>query len=245
MSNLIKMEKYQLLHNLFYGCGGIIVFLLGFFTADTYVPEVMGPEGGVATSLVDIFNGMVYDTTFLLILLSSILALVFGQEFSCRTIDLEIGAGHSRKAIFTSKIVVYLFAFNIMALIYPIAGCLREFGKFGIEDVTGFIYNVIKATGYSFLLNSTSFFIAIIICFYLQSSVKAIAVTAIVNFILSIYLGYGMMLKLPVAFLTTFQIREVISTQGLIQLPAILIGITWICILVFLSWIKFRKCDLK
>ena len=199
----------------------------------------------MATSLVDIFNGMVYDTTFLLILLSSILALVFGQEFSCRTIDLEIGAGHSRKAIFTSKIVVYLFAFNIMALIYPIAGCLREFGKFGIEDVTGFIYNVIKATGYSFLLNSTSFLIAIIICFYLQSSVKAIAVTAIVNFILSIYLGYGMMLKLPVAFLTTFQIREVISTQGLIQLPAILIGITWICILVFLSWIKFRKCDLK
>lgn len=245
MSNLIKMEKYQLLHNLFYRCGGIMVFLLGFFTADTYVPEVMGPEGGAATSLVDIFNGMVYDTTFLLILLSSILALVFGQEFSCRTIDLEIGAGHSRKAVFTSKIVVYLFAFNIMALIYPMAGCLREFGKFGIEDITGFIYNVIKASGYSFLLNSTSFLIAIIMCFYLQSSVKAVAVTAIVNFILSLYLGYGMMLQLPVAFLTTFQIRAVISTQGLIQLPVILTGITWICILVFFSWIKFRKCDLK
>lgn len=245
MSNLLKMERYQLLHNFFYWCGLVVVFLLGFLTADTYVPEAMGPEGGMSTSLVDIFNGMIYDTTFLLILLSSILALILGQEFSCRTIDLEISAGHSRKAIFVSKIMVYLVAFNIMALIYPVAGCIKEFEKFGIEDITEFIYNVIKAVEYSFLLNSTTFLIAIFVCYCLQSSVKAIAVTAIINFVLSLYLGYGMMLKLPVAFLTTFQIREVVSTKGILQLPAILVGMVWASILIFLSWIRFRKCDLK
>ena len=68
-----------------------------FFTADTYVPEAMGPMGGAATSLADIFNGMVYDSTFLLIIISSILALILGQEFSSRTIDLVVNAGHSRK----------------------------------------------------------------------------------------------------------------------------------------------------
>ena len=60
MNNLLKMEKYQLSHNIFYWCGLIGIFLIGFFTADTYVPEAMGPMGGAATSLADIFNGMVY-----------------------------------------------------------------------------------------------------------------------------------------------------------------------------------------
>lgn len=82
MNNLLKMEKYQLSHNIFYWCGLIGIFLIGFFTADTYVPEAMGPMGGAATSLADIFNGMVYDSTFLLIIISSILALILGQEFS-------------------------------------------------------------------------------------------------------------------------------------------------------------------
>ena len=126
MNNLLKMEKYQLSHNIFYWCGLIGIFLIGFFTADTYVPEAMGPMGGAATSLADIFNGMVYDSTFLLIIISSILALILGQEFSSRTIDLEVNAGHSRKTIFFAKVISYLIAFNIMALVYPVAGCIRE-----------------------------------------------------------------------------------------------------------------------
>lgn len=245
MSNLLKMERYQLSHNFFYWCGLIGIFLIGFLTADTYVPEVMGPIGGATTSLTDIFNGMVYDSTFLLIIISSILSLILGQEFSCRTVDLEVSAGHSRKTIFASKIIAYLVAFNIMALVYPVAGCIREFMRFGIADAGAFFYNVAKAVVYSFLLNSATFLIAILICYCLRSSVKAIAVTAIVTFVLSLYLGYGMMLKLPVAFLTTYQIREAVSTADFFQLAAILIGVAWIIILIFFSWISFRKCDLK
>jgi hypothetical protein len=134
MEKLLKMEKYQFLHNFVYWCGMIGIFVLGFFTADTYVPEVMGPAGGKASSLADIFNGMVYDSTFLLIIISGLLALSFGQEFSGRTITLEVSAGHSRSKIFTGKIISYLIAFHIMALVYPVAGCIREFGKFGMED---------------------------------------------------------------------------------------------------------------
>ena len=54
------------------------IFILGFFTADTYVTEVMGPTEEIASSLADIFNGMVYDSTFLLIIMSAILALILG-----------------------------------------------------------------------------------------------------------------------------------------------------------------------
>ena len=50
MRNLLKMERYQLSHNFLYWCGVVGIFLIGFFTAETYVPEVMGPTGGAATS---------------------------------------------------------------------------------------------------------------------------------------------------------------------------------------------------
>ena len=173
MEKLLKMEKYQFLHNFVYWCGMIGIFVLGFFTADTYVPEVMGPAGGKASSLADIFNGMVYDSTFLLIIISGLLALSFGQEFSGRTITLEVSAGHSRSKIFTGKIISYLIAFHIMALVYPVAGCIREFGKFGMEDGGVFFYNVTKAIVYSLLLNSGIFLIAILICCYLQDVVRA------------------------------------------------------------------------
>ena len=113
MDKLLKLEKYQLLHNSIYWCGMIGIFILGFFTADTYVTEVMGPTEEIVSSLADIFNGMVYDSTFLLIIMSAILALILGQEFSKRTINLEVSAGHSRKQIFTSKIISYLIAFNL------------------------------------------------------------------------------------------------------------------------------------
>lgn len=188
---------------------------------------------------------MVYDSTFLLIIISGLLALSFGQEFSGRTITLEVSAGHSRSKIFTGKIISYLIAFHIMALVYPAAGCIREFGKFGMEDGGVFFYNVTKAIVYSLLLNSGIFLIAILICCYLQDVVRATSVTAIIIFALSLYLGYGMMLQLPVAFLPVYQIRVVVSRNTFFQPAAILAGVIWSGILILLSWIKFRKCDLK
>ncbi len=245
MSNLLKMEKYQLSHNFFYWCGMVGIFLIGFFTAETYVPEVMGPIGGEAVSLADIFNGMVYDSTFLLILMSSILALILGQEFSCRTVNLEITAGHSRKAIFFSKVITYLIGFNIMALVYPVAGCIREFFRFGLSDGGILFYQVAKAILYSLLLNSATFFIAIWISFTLRSSAKAVAVTAVVTFVLSLYLGFGMMLKFPVAFLPICQIREAVTSTLLFQSLPVLVGGIWAVALLIFSWFSFRHCELK
>ena len=245
MSNLIKMERYQFLHNRLYLAGLLGVFLLGFFTAETYVPEVMGPAGGAAESLTDIFNGMVYDSAFLLILISCILALILGQEFSWRTVSQEVSAGHARSRVFLSKILSYLAAFNFMAIVYPVSGCIREFSRFGIADAQIFLYNVGKAIFYSVLLNSAFFFIAIFVCCCFRSTGAAVTVTAIVTFVLSLYLGYGLMLKLPVFFLPTFQIREALSMQKLFFPGCFMVAGTWGIVLGLCSWRIFCKCDLK
>ena len=134
---------------------------------------------------------------------------------------------------------------NHMALVYPIAGCIREFFRFGFIDGGNFIYQAAKAVLYSLLLNSATFFIAIWICFSLRNSAKAIAVTAVTTFVLSLYLGFGMMLKFPVAFLPTYQIREAVTSTAIFQPFPILIGIVWVVTLLILSWCSFRKCELK
>lgn len=219
MDNLLRMEKYHLLHNRIYWCGIAGVFLIGFFTADTYMLETMENMDGMTTSLSDIFNAMVYDSTFLLIVISSLLAFILGQEFSCRTVNLEITAGHSRKEIFISKVVVYLLAFNIMAIIFPIAGCLKEYALFDIHDVGNLFCNVGKAIFYSFLLNSCTFLIAIWLCCYLKNAVMSVVATATVVFTLSLYFTYGMMIKLPVSILPIYQIRAVISTEDVLSVP--------------------------
>jgi len=171
--------------------------------------------------------------------------LILGQEFTWRTISQEICVGHTRQQIFASKIISYLAAFNIMAIVYPVAGCIREYGKFGIGDIGFFFYNVVKAVVYSFVLNSAVFLIAVFCCYWFRNSSKAVAFTAGSTFALSLYLGYGMKLGFPVAFLPTFQVREAISSQAFILPGALIIGAAWIIVLIVLAWNKFCKCDLK
>lgn len=245
MHELIKMESYHLRHSFFYWGGALGVFLLGIVTADSYVPEVMGPSGGAAASLTDIFNGMVYDSTFLLIIVSSMLALILGEEFAARTIDLEICAGHSRKNIFMSKTIIYLTGFNGIMILYPLAGCFREFSRYGIQNPLLFAGAVVKAAVYSLLLNSAAFLLAVVLCFFLQNKTKAIAGTALITFVTALYLGYGMKLKLPIAFLPIYQIRKAVSSREIFLPSAIMVSAVWGIMLIGLAWKKFCRCDLK
>lgn len=245
MNNLLKMNKYQLLRNRIYlgGCMGI--FLLGFLTARTYETDVLGANGGIAASLSDIFIGMVYDSTFLHIILSSLLALLLGQEFSGRTISQEVCSGHGRGKIFAGKVISYLLAFNFMLIIYPFAGCLREAFRYGSGGAGTFFYIVIRAVLYSFLLNSAVFLPAFFCCFWFRNTARAIACTAGLTFILSLYLGYGMKLGFPIAFLPAYQIRKAVGTQILFLPSCLLSAAVWIGGMLLLSWRMFRNCDLK
>ncbi|MBS7008399.1 ABC transporter permease [Anaerostipes sp.] len=244
MNNLIKMERFHLFHNRTYWLSAFAVFLLGFVTADTYLSELFGPKGDTAHSLTDILNGMVYDSTFLLVIISCILALILGQEFSFRTIHQDISAGHSRLSVFLSKTAVYLTAFNLLALIYPAAGCIREIPRFGLPDAGTFFYAFAKAAFHSFLLNSCILLIPILCCFVLQNMAKALSAAALITFVSSLYLGYGMMLKLPIRFLPSYQIREVVTNSGIFSIESLAVALLWNTVLLAASWSIFCRCDL-
>lgn len=245
MHNLLRMNRYRLLRSriYWYGCAG--TFLLGLLTGNTYETDVLGAEGGIAVTLSDIFIGMVYDSTFLLIIVSSLLALILGREFSWRTINQEICAGHGRGAVLAGKVITYLPAFNLMMIVYPFAGCIREASRFGLADGGEFFSVIIRAVLYSFLLNSAAFLYAIFFCCLFRNSGKAIAFTAGLSFVLSLYLGYGMKLGLPISFLPIYQIRKAVSTQSLFVPSCWLTAAVYAGGIILLSWRSFRTCDLK
>ena len=124
----------------------------------------------------------------------------------------------------------------------------------GIVEIRNLLKSLNKEYGMTILVSShileelyqtASEFILIWIVFWLRSSARAIAVTALVTFVLSLYLGYGMMFDLPVAFLATYQIREAVFSVTYFLPWAILVGVVWIVALITFSWISFRKCELK
>lgn len=246
MYNLLKMERYQLLRNKIYWVGVLAVFLVGFLTADTYEAQWGGPDGGAATALIDIFNGMIYDFTLPMVILCGLLALLLGQEFTWRTVNQEICAGHARIQIFASKIIAYLLAFNLLAILYPVAGCIREYAVFGLEHPGAFWIDAIKGTFYSFLLNGSCFMMAVFCCYYFKNSAVGMAFSVGLMFLHGLCYAYGMFWNVSaVVLLPAYQIRAAVTSKALFQPMSLAIAVVWLAALTAASWQVFRKRDLK
>lgn len=245
MTNLMKMMRYQTLRDRLAWAVMAIMVILGFFMADGYLDNVMGQSGRSAQSLEDVFSGMVYDSTFLLVILSALLALRVGGQFSNRTIDQLVSAGHRRSAIYASLVLSNLVVFNVAALLYPCVGTLKETGRFGLTDGALAFAVIGKDALYSLLLNSAVFLLVIALSIWLRAALKAMAVAALGVFALALYLGYGLMLGLPVDFLPIAQIRFVAESSGFLQGTALAVGVFWLSAGALLGWGQFRRCDLK
>lgn len=243
--NLFKSGRYQILRNRVYWCAVAGMLLLGVLLSETYLEEIMGQDGGPAESLANILDAMVYDSTMLLILVSSVFALLLGQEFSHRTINQEVCAGHARLHIYTAKVITYLAAFNLMAIVYPVGGCIHEFFRFGMPDAGLFFWHLARAVLFSFLLNSALFMIPVLFCFWLRSASKAVVATALTSFFISLYMAYGMLWKLPVGFLPIYQIREIVSGNSFASLKSLAVAFVWLAALFYAGWRRFRECELS
>ena len=143
--------------------------------------------------------------------------------------------------------MVYLIAFHLMAFVYPVAGLHpRVFLGFGIARPGDFLGHCVEGI---FLLCSVeqcsfSYWRSVSACWF-KSMKKAVGITAGTVFALSLYLGYGMMLGLPVAFLPIYQIRVVVSTPQLWQPESILVGVVWAGVFWMMAWKIFKKSDFR
>ena len=256
MNNLIRSERYKLFHNLAFWALLIGMVLLGFFSGSGYRQFYLAHDYSriEVTSISGVYNSMVADSLMILVAVNAMLGWFTGRDFSLRTISTEVASGHSRKDIFLSKAVVSLSAYNLVMILYPLAGAIHEISYFGIGNLTGDLLNILRTTLYLLLLQSAVFLITITISFVLRSGIMSAIASPIATFGLMLVFASGIENHWPIAmnYLNPmYRLREVtsmgssISSQGLILVPAVITGIVWIAVCSMIIWKTFAKGDLK
>lgn len=167
----------------------------------------------------NLFFASIYNMPILYFLTIIFSALFVGNDFGRRTLQSYINAGHRRGKILFAKLVVHQIACMVI-LSFPLL-LHSIIGTFVTKRALASIGIVVMVIASQFAMCLLPFFF------------------------LSLYLGYGMMFDLPVAFLATYQIREAVFSVTYFLPWAILVGVVWIVALITFSWISFRKCELK
>jgi len=256
MNNLIKTERYKLFHNPIFWALLAGMTVLGALSGSGYSQYFLAHshERISITSVSGVFNAMVADSIFLLVAVCAMLGWFMGREFSLRTISTEVSSGHSRLHIFLSKTIVYVVSYNIVMILYSLAGAISQIRLFGTGDLTGNILNILRTCFYMILMQSALFLITITIAFVLRSGIKTAIVAPIVSFSIAMIFVSAIQNKLPAAVLyinPVYRLREATSMgsaligKDIILLPAIFTGILWIAACGIITWKSFSKSDLK
>ncbi|MBR2295509.1 MAG: hypothetical protein IJ869_07095 [Clostridiales bacterium] len=256
MNNLIKAEKYKLFHNFVFWALLIGMTVFGFMGGSGYRMNYLAHNYDPieVTSFSGVFNAMVADSLFLLVAVCAMLGWFMGREFSARWIASEVAAGHKRSHIFLSKTLVNVIAYNIVMIVYPLAGAISQISYFGIGDLTGNILNILRTCIYMFLLQSAFFFITIMIAFLMRSGIKTAIAAPVVSFAIALLFANGVEHHWNIAtlyFSPIYRLREVtamgsqLTSTGLILVPALATALLWIGGCSMIIWKSFSRSDLK
>ncbi|MBR6483935.1 MAG: ABC transporter permease subunit [Clostridiales bacterium] len=256
MNNLIRMERYKLFHNIVFWIFLIGMTALGFYSGKDYRVEYWAHTvtGVSVNSFSGVFNSMVADSVIFMVAVSSLLGWFIGREFSNRTLSMEVASGHSRRDIYLSKVIVNLTAYNIVMILYPLAGAISQIGYFGTGDLLNNILNILRTSVYMFLLQTAFFSVTVMIAFLLRSGVKTAVVAPVASFVLAMIFAVFMTKELPMGVLFVdpiYRLREITSMgstlawPGIINIPAILSSIVWTggCSIIILK--NFKRSELK
>ena len=248
MKNLIKKDLYQLKHNKTMLLSFIAIILMGTFGAEDYILDLKSSKDAIG-----IFDAMVFDSTMIVILATLITSSLLGIEFKNRTINNDIYSGKLRKDIFLSKIITYLIIYNLLIIVFPLAGSIRMIPKLGFaSSLAGAIVHIIKIVLYSILLNSAMFSVCIFISFLCRDIGKTLSLSAIYILSFSLLMAYGkpegLFDKIKILnFLPLIEIRYVVY-ESLTAINHIMIIVSSLVILILFTFFAnkiFNQAELK
>lgn len=249
MKNLIKKDLYQIKHNKIILISFLSIILMGVFGAESYILDLKSSKDAMG-----IFDAMVFDSTIIVILATLITSSLLGIEFKNRTINNDIYFGNLRKDIFTSKIITCLIIYNLLIIVFPLAGCIRMIPKLGFTamGISGGIIHIIKIILYSILLNSAMFSVCVLISFLYRDIGKTLSLSAIYILSFSLLMAYGkpegLFDKVKILnFIPIMEIRYVVYDK-LTSINHIMIITSALIIFIFFTSLAsrtFNKTELK
>ncbi|HEN9100529.1 ABC transporter permease [Streptococcus anginosus] len=248
MKNIMKKDFYQIKHNRFLLISFVAILLLGIFSSSGYLLDLNSRKDAIG-----IFDAMVYDSTVIVILVTIIITSIMGAEFKNRTVNNDVYIGNSRSNIFWSKIIVYMFAYNLMILIYPIAGCIRMGLSLGYDlNLYLNIEHIVKIAFFSIILNSAMYSVCVFFIFVFKDIARSLSLSIVYIFSFALLIAYGKPMGLfdkifILNYIPIQQIRDILyaDMNGFNEIISFVSGIMLLFFFLLLSKIIFRRQDLK
>lgn len=264
MSNLMKHRWFELRYNSVLWLTLIIccafAFIVTSMTGLSYLTDAPMVEG-VSYNLQGFFSAMTADCIFpLLIIGGSFTAMMLGQQFSSRTIDQEISAGHSRVEIFASQCIVGFIVPNTAILLAIFIGCLRWAGSIPMSSAGEAIPYFSRTLILLSLLNFSLFSACIFFVVIFRDTAKTITVSALFLLVACWTMPaleqaapqvhgtlYTIAPSLPLLLHPAFLMRYVLySTLTFSQgIWAVAVAIGWTILFLGGAYCVFRRCELK
>lgn len=224
------------------------MFLMGAFGAKGYIIDIRNSKDALG-----IFDAMVFDSTIIVILATLIISSLIGIEFKNRSINNDIYSGKPRRDIFLSKIISYLIIYNLIIIIFPIAGCLRMIPVLGFgTNIAYGIFHIIKIILYSILLNSAMYSVCVFIAFICKDLGKTLSLSAIYILSFALIMAYGKPIGLfdkvkILNFLPLIEIRYVVyeNLTNIENLTIIISSIIMLVIFILSANKTFKRAELK
>ena len=264
MENLMKHRWFEIKHNpifwmTFAICCAFTLFLIGGVGKHYLTDSPM--VAGVSYNMQGLFMASTADCIFPLLIISGVFtSMILSQQFSSRTIDQEIAAGHSRTEIFFSQCIIGFAVPNITILLAIFIGCLRWAGSIPMVSAEIIIPYLARVVILLFLLNFSLFSACILFAVLFRDTAKTMAVSALFLLIACWTMPalqapltkapgtlYPVSPTLPLLLHPAFLMRYVLYstltfTQG-IEAAGVAIG--WAALFLSAAYCEFRQCELK
>lgn len=264
MSNLMKHRWYELRHQPAFGltlaiCYAFSLFLIG--TVGDHYRTDSPMVAGVTPDWTGLFMNATADSIFPLMIISgTFTAMMLGQQFSNRTVDLEISAGHSRKEIFASQSIVGFAVINITVLPAILIGCLLWAGRVPMPSAAAAVPFLVRAMLLLLLLNCSFFSACILFAVLFRDTAKTMAVSALFLLIAcwtmpmleaplartpgAVYpLTPTLALYLHPAFLMRYALYVPLTPAQVLWTAGVAAG--WSALFLGAAYCIFRRCELE
>ena len=264
MNNLIKHRWFEIRHNpifwmTFAICCLFTMFLIGI-AGEHYLTDTP-MVAGVFHDWLGLFMNSTADCIFpLLIISGAFTAMMLGQQFSSRTIDQEITAGHSRAEIFFSQCIIGFIVPGITTLLSVFIGCLRWVGSVPMPSAEEAIPYLVRVVILMLLVNFSLFSACILFVVLFRDTAKTMAVSALFLLIACWTMPaleqslpkapgtlYPITPTLPLLLHPAFLMRYLLySTLTFAQgIAAAGVAVGWTILFLSVAYRVFRRCELK
>lgn len=259
MKQLMLYEYHKTKNSLlFYIILIICCIITLFFCSTSYLSDPIIPA--TPNNLLGIFMSEAADVGIGILIISGCFSLYsFGEDFSMRTINLELLGGYSRRTIFFSHCFkIFLLTGSIISFSL-IMGCFKFIPKFAISfNVEDFLY-LVRTFLIIYMLAFSMISTCIVFVVLFQDTSKTTVVSFITLFIAfdimgaivsnssplwSAYEGnISLMLKLYLPYLWRWSLRPDLSISEIIFV--LVVAVTWSLFFLELGYNLFKRKEIR